>query len=109
MEQMTAEDELNVEEAVSELHTWIHTTGVQLKKQHDVFAEFCLVLQKVGLPVDRFYCTAQVMQPLVAARSWKWMDGRVTDNSWSRATNASFLDSISERSQHSSLPEPLRT
>ena len=78
----------SVAEMVNEIHTWLHTTGADLKDQHSFVDAYCLMLREVGLPVDRFFCGAAVLHPLVAAKAWKWIDGKITDYNFTRAERA---------------------
>jgi len=79
-----AHTSLTVAETIQELHVWLHNKGIDLKDQHTFVDAFCCKLREVGLPVDRFFCGAQVLHPLVAARGWKWIDGHITDFGWSQ-------------------------
>ena len=62
-----------VAETILVLHRWLHITGIDLKDQHTFIEAYCSQLRKVGLPVDRFFCGAAVLHPLVHARAWKWI------------------------------------
>ena len=56
--------------------------------QHSFIDAYCSKLHdEIGLPVDRFFCGAVVLHPLIGARAWKWMaDGAtITDFEFARA------------------------
>jgi adenylate cyclase len=74
----------SITETVNDIHTWLLTTGLDHTTQHNFVEGYCSKLRELGLPVDRFLCGATVLHPLVAAKSWKWIDGIVTEFSWSR-------------------------
>ena len=81
---------INVAEAILELHKWLHMTGIDHNDEHTFIAAYCTKLQEIGLPVDRFFCGASVLHPLVLARAWKWVDdgSPITDISITRAQDA---------------------
>jgi len=67
------------------VHTWLHTVGVDLKDQHTFVDAYCNMIRTAGLPVDRFFCSAAVLHPLVHSKAWKWIDGHITDLDFTRA------------------------
>lgn len=80
---------IHVAEAILALHRWLHITGTDLKDQHTFIDAYCHQLQELGLPVDRFYCGAGILHPLVHARGWKWIQGEpITDFSFTHADAA---------------------
>jgi len=72
-----------VSECILDIHTWLHTIGVDIQG-HEFIDAYCNKLIEVGIPLNRLFCGASVMHPLVAARAWKWLEGTITDFSWSR-------------------------
>jgi len=89
--------------AIQEIHTWLHTVGVDLKDQHTFVDAYCVEIRKLGLPVDRFFCSAAVLHPLVHSRSWKWIDGYITESNFTReevkmfTEKHSFDDEVSKK------------
>lgn len=65
--------------AIHQIHTWLHTVGADLKDQRTFVDAYCAMIRRVGLPVDRFFCSAAVLHPLVHSRAWKWIGGQITD------------------------------
>ena len=75
---------------VKEIHTWLHTVGIGCPDQYDFTQKYVNKLRGEGLPIDRFYCGETVLHPLLAAKSWKWMDGTVTDMCWTKVEEEEF-------------------
>lgn len=76
---------MNVSNAARDIHTWLHRSGMDCPDQHSFIDAYCSKLREAGLPVDRFFCGAVVLHPLIGARAWKWIDGIITDFEWARA------------------------
>jgi len=76
--------------AIHEIHTWLHTVGTDLKDQHTFVDAYCVKVRQAGLPVDRFFCSAAVLHPLVQHKAWKWIDGHITDFNFTRAAAKEF-------------------
>ena len=71
-------------EAAKQVHTWLHTVGIDCPDQHRFIEGYVGAIQDAGIPVERFFSAATVLHPLIAGRAWKWMDGIITDFQWSR-------------------------
>lgn len=78
---------------ILEMHEWLHTIGIEEKDPCAFVDSFCLQLRTMEFPVDRFFCGAHVLHPLVLARAWKWINNHtVQEMEWSRAAAAAVLN-----------------
>ena len=85
-----ADDTLTMEKVWKtsrEIQAWLNTGGLECPDEIAFFEGYVDTLRKNGVPVDRFFCGAMILHPLLNGRSWKWLDGIVTVNQW---TNKQF-------------------
>ena len=84
------------DETVQKVHTWLHTVGIECDDQHTFFEGYVGALRDAGLPVDRFFCAANVVHPLIKTLAWKWLDGNMTDIEWTKIDAAAYEESQRE-------------
>jgi signal transduction histidine kinase/ActR/RegA family two-component response regulator len=62
----------SVKQAADEVHRWLFLEGGHFEDVESFMTNYCLLVRKLGIPVDRLYYGGIGLHPQLTAYLWKW-------------------------------------